>query len=138
MYSPAEASVRTKKLPFRLLQVRWLEAAGFAGFWKRTNHGRAQERRVCVLSWTRHFLHVILEGTRDVEIGTLPGKYLSSSEFNHPLSCELKLTVTKTSSGFMAVAEIKGCATEMILWSRLSLGCPFVKFIKLSLIKLAL
>jgi hypothetical protein len=24
--------VRTKKLPFRLLQVRWLEAAGFAGF----------------------------------------------------------------------------------------------------------
>ena len=24
-------SVRTKKLPFRLLQVRWLEAAGFAG-----------------------------------------------------------------------------------------------------------
>jgi hypothetical protein len=25
-------SVRTKKLPFRLLQVRWLEAAGFAGF----------------------------------------------------------------------------------------------------------
>ena len=44
-------SVRTKKLPFRLLQVRWLEAAGFAGFWNtRTNHGRAQERRVCVLS----------------------------------------------------------------------------------------
>jgi hypothetical protein len=25
-------SVRTKKLPFRLLQERWLEAAGFAGF----------------------------------------------------------------------------------------------------------
>jgi hypothetical protein len=25
-------SVRTKKLPFRLLQVRWLRAAGFAGF----------------------------------------------------------------------------------------------------------
>jgi hypothetical protein len=71
-------SVRTKKLPFRLLQVRWLDTAGFAGFgihaptmvepkrggsalvaghgrvrrvWNtRTNHGRAQERRVCVLS----------------------------------------------------------------------------------------
>jgi hypothetical protein len=25
-------SVRTKKLPFRLLQVRWLDTAGFAGF----------------------------------------------------------------------------------------------------------
>jgi hypothetical protein len=25
-------SVRTKKLPFRLLQVRWLDTAGFDGF----------------------------------------------------------------------------------------------------------
>jgi hypothetical protein len=47
-------SVRTKKLPFRLLQERWLEAARFAGFGIHAPTIVEPKRgRVCVLSdWT--------------------------------------------------------------------------------------
>jgi len=41
------------KMPFRFLKRKEMTAARFAGVWnKRTNHGQAPERRVCVLTST--------------------------------------------------------------------------------------